>query len=818
MNKGSQEKIFPTESAEENIQPPKGACNNFAGIKGVYALAGLILVLSFFIFKDFILLRNVYLFKDIGSDSVNWVYPNLVQLSQYVRNEGFPLWAFSQGMGKNIFPSMGNNFMGLYFLLPPEAVAYGVIYVEVLKALLSGIFFYLYLRTLSLSLYTSTLGGLLYAFSGYLVLGGCWAVFSSETVFAALLLYAFEKFFKERVWFLLPIAVTLMGIHSTFLWVPYSLFFMLYATARFFQEGGRPTDKFSTFFLKLMGLALLGGAISAVFSFSNITNILESPRVGGGASYFHALAGQPVFKTASLIELVTAIGRFFSNDMLGTGSNFRGYNNYLEAPIFYCGLASLLLVPQIFCFVDKRCKIINTGISLLCVLLIIFPFFRWAFWGFSGDYYRTLSFLMVLIVLWFSLQSLNFIDKTGRLSLRLLTGTLALLLLALFFPYFDNAKSPIDLNLRNIAAVFLAGYAVLIYFIGKRKFKCWAQMLFFAMVCVELVYFSSITVNKRLIVSAEELRSKTGYNDYSVDAIAWLNSKDSSFFRLAKTYSSGPAIHSSLNDAQVQGYYGTASYDSFNQLHYVKFLGEMGVLNSASETETRWVQGLERPFREFLLTFASVKYILAKPGINLSDKGYKLKNTIGNVSVFENDYFLPLGFTYDKYITYEKFKNLPSGDKERILLRASVVSVGDVKNFSDIEAFDLINLEEQTNRQNYSKYVNALKEESLVLTAHKQNRLQGNIELNKKKVLFFSIPYDKGWKAWVDGKPTELHLVNVGFMGLILEPGRHRVVLEFTPPLLLAGALVSGVGILVYVILLWHSCRKPKATKSEDSD
>lgn len=807
MKKELQEQILSAESSAGNIQRGKGVCNNLNGTKGIYVLVGLILALSFIVFKDFILLKNIYLFKDIGSDSVNVVYPNLVELSRYVRNEGFPQWDFSHGIGKNIFPSMGYNFFGLFFLLPPDAVAYGIIYVEVLKMLLAGIFYYLYLRTLSLSAFSSIAGGMLFTFSGYMVLGGCWSVFSTEVVFAALLLYAFEKFFKERKWFLLPVAVALMGAHGAFWWFPYAIFFTIYATVRFFQEGDRPVGTLPAFYLKLMGLGLLGGAISAFFAFGNIMNMLQSPRVGGDASYLHALAGQSVFKAASLVEFVTAIGRFFSNDMLGTGSNFLGYNNYLEAPIFYCGLVNLLLAPQIFYFSDKRRKIINAGISLICVLPIIFPFFRWAFWGFTGDYYRTFSFFIVLFVLWFSLQSLSFIDKTGKLNLWLLISTLALLLLALFFPYFDNAKSPIDLNLRNIAAVFLLGYAALISLMGKRKYKGWLQILFLAVVCIELVYFCSITVNKRFIVSAEELRSKTGYNDYSVDAVAWLNSKDSSFFRLVKTYSSGQAVHSSLNDAQVQGYYGTASYDSFNQLYYVKFLGEMGVLNSASEDETRWIHGLERPFREILLTFASVKYVLAKPGIDLSNSGYKLKNIIGNVSIFENDYFLPLGFTYDRYISYDKFKNLPAGVKEQTLLRASVVSVSDIKNFSDIEAFDPIASDEQVNRQNFRKYVNALKEESLTLTEHKQNRLQGNIEINKKKVLFFSIPYDKGWKAWVDGRPAELRLVNIGFMGLPLEPGRHKVVLEFTSPLLYAGGLVSGVGILVYVILLWRTIR-----------
>ena len=788
----------------------RGIFDNCPAGGGIYILAGLILALGFFVFKDFLLLKNVYLFKDIGSDSINIGYTSLIQLSQYVRCSGLPGWSFSQGMGQNIFPFMaGGNFLGLFFILPPDAVAYGIIYVEVLKALLAGIFFYLYLRTLSLSLFSSIVGGMLFAFSGYIVLGSCWLIFSSEALLAALLLYAFEKFFKEHVWFLLPIPVALMGAQQPFYWFSYTIFLFIYATARFLQEGGERPGKLPAFYLKLLGLGLFGAAISAVFSFSNIFQLLQSPRVGGEASYFRLLASQAVFKTSSLMEKTTALFRFFSSDMLGTGSNFRGYQNYLEAPLFYCGLATLLLAPQIFYFSGKRRRLISAFIFLLCALPIIFPFFRWAFWGFTGDYYRTLSLVVVLFLLWLALESLSFIDKTGMLNPVLLAGTLAALLLALFFPYFNSANNPVDLRLRNIAAIFLSGYAALIYLMGRRKFKFWAQIVFLAAVCAELAYFSSITVNGRPVISARELGQKTGYNDYSVDAVAWLNSIDPDFFRVVKSYSSGPSMYTSLNDAQIQGYNGTASYSPFNQLSYVKFLNELGVLNASEEYQTRWLLGLP-PVRPLLLTFSSVKYILARPGNDLSGIGFKLKKTFANVSVFENLYFLPLGFTYDKQIAYEDFKKLSASAKDLSLLKAFVTDSGDSTDFAGLEVFHPGASAENLTFQTYGGNVNALKKETLSFTERGQNRLAGTIDLKKKKLLFLSIPYDKGWKAEVDGRPAGIKLVNIGFMGLPLEKGHHSVELKFTPPLLYAGACVSAISLLLYGLLVLYSVRAPK--------
>ena len=61
-----------------------------------------VILIIFIIFHDFIISNKYYLFKDIGSDSINLLYPCFVYLSKYLRTEGFPLWSFAQGMGQEI--------------------------------------------------------------------------------------------------------------------------------------------------------------------------------------------------------------------------------------------------------------------------------------------------------------------------------------------------------------------------------------------------------------------------------------------------------------------------------------------------------------------------------------------------------------------------------------------------------------------------------------------------------------------------------------------------------------------------------------------
>jgi hypothetical protein len=61
-----------------------------------------IIVILAVMFGAFLVGRQVYLFRDIGSDTVNVYYPELHHVAHHLRTEGLPRGAFSQGMGQSI--------------------------------------------------------------------------------------------------------------------------------------------------------------------------------------------------------------------------------------------------------------------------------------------------------------------------------------------------------------------------------------------------------------------------------------------------------------------------------------------------------------------------------------------------------------------------------------------------------------------------------------------------------------------------------------------------------------------------------------------
>ncbi|MBX7185337.1 MAG: YfhO family protein, partial [Vicinamibacteria bacterium] len=62
--------------------------------------------------------------------------------------------------------------------------------------------------------------------------------------------------------------------------------------------------------------------------------------------------------------------------------------------------------------------------------------------------------------------------------------------------------------------------------------------------------------------------------------------------------------------------------------------------------------------------------------------------------------------------------------------------------------------------------------------------------------------YSEGWRALVDGKPTEVQAANLIFQSVDLEPGEHRVEFEYQTPGLMAGLWLSALawGWMAYML------------------
>lgn len=644
---------------------PKSPSRN---IFGAAMLTVLVLIVGFLAFSQFLTGDYLFFFKDIGSDSINQNIPAIQQRVNLYEQEGRDIsWSFYKGMGDTYGTDVPKiepysilmnemNYIGMQLFGTDYFLIGRFIRIFVFGFLLSALFFYAYLRTLSVDKYSAMLGGLLIGFSGFMVVGSGWG-FSSHVMEASFLLLAFEQLYLKKRWYLLPFAFIWLSSNVFNLYV-YSLFLLIYSLFRLTADNQSLKE-----YLKTGGKVLLLGSIALLMNLTQVYKSFEklffSPRVAGNASYSQALsAGEDISETTSMGA--TTLLRFFSNDILGTGSNYQAWNNYLEAPLFYVGIFTLLVFPQIFIFLNKRKKIVFGAFLTLWVSTLLFPYLRRAFLAFTGDYFRYgFDFFIPFAFLFMAVWSVHHIIKKQKINLPLLGGTLAVLLLILYFPYSSLPEGAIDTQIRGIVSVLLLLYSLLLFLLAKPEHTGIAKYALLFLITAETAFFSYRSYSEREALSYSEYeRSMGGYQDGSIRAVEFIKQADGSpFYRIEKDYQSGAAEHGSLNDAMAQGYYGTASYSSFNQLNYIRFLEEVQIIQKGDETATRWSVGFRG--NPVLQTFGNVKYHLSKtqkpPFMRF---GFDSLTQVAGVKILKNRFYLPFGYSYDRYIKFDDFKSL----------------------------------------------------------------------------------------------------------------------------------------------------------------
>ena len=786
-------------------------------------LCCLLLTLLMTVFGDFLFGDKLFLFKDIGSDTLNVYFPQLVHIAEYLHTVGIPKWSFQQGLGQNILPlSLGDPFNWILYLMGGQSLAFGIVWVEVLKMFLAGMLFYGFLRERGLGNYAATIGGILYPFTGFMLIGAGWYIFTSQGALMALMLWGFERFFQKKSWWMFTLSVFLVAMNMVFDLYLLGTFVLIYAALRCLEEDWT-ADRIVRLYTSIACYGVLGLLMSSFLLVSTVEQILNSPRVSGESAFFATLMARSPYSLVDAAQHASIWGRLFSNDFFHGGGYeikagayellYKGAYNYLEAPALYCGLSILLLLPQVLLHLSRKKRIIYiAGLGLL-LLPLFFPFLRNTLWLYSGDYYRVFSlFVSIGLMIW-GLHSLDLISKKGHVNLVLLGATFGFWLIIMFAPFYGTPGIVVNTGILPILVGFLIFHAAAIAMMHWQAYRHAAAIALLVLISLEAMYMGANTYSsQRATVSKSEFtQQKVGYNDHTKDALTLIKQKDATpFYRIEKIgyYSSG-AMHRSLNDSKAQGYYASPSYHSFNQKNYIRFLAELDIIDPKDENQTRWSPGVvTRPLIQLL---TSTKYTLTSGEVPRFWHIH-LAN-VGNIDVLYDPYFLPFGFTYNAIISERVFSQLSKAneslEKQVALLKALAVAPADMIAFEQLPVIDAASFDANYTSALLEADANRLREEVLEISEFSQNHIEGNITLAKPKALFFSIPHDSSWKVLVNGHEVPFYRANLGFIALPLPQGQHKVELYFEPPYWTASLLASGSGCILYLgMLLWTGIRR----------
>jgi hypothetical protein len=734
------------------------------GKKAIWLALGLAACIATYVYWDFLTFERVLLYTDIGSDSVNIFYPMWAHYADLWREPGMPSWSMQMAMGQSVgYAGITDPFFMIFVLLGKSNIPYAVAYVEASKIFLTVICIFYFLSYQQLKPLVCIIGSLLFAFSGYMIMGTSgWAYHSHEALLIAFFLMIAEKYVKDKTWYWVTIFAFILA------WTNFVLLFQLlviiavYVVFRNYLNESRIYFKpvLIVLFSYLLGIIIAFPAVKSGFNIvlnnGRTETMAQSATVN---NYKHT----GIFSLSESEEYNSILFRLFSNDLLGTGSDFKGWFNYLESPILYIGLPCLIFCIATFFIPNKKQKKTYIIVLLLSLILLIFPWFRYAYWGFNLNYFRSFGFFISVVLFFVAMQGLNyFLSDLKKTKLLLYTIGISLFLL---FIYPGNSSNLLNNSQRMFIGLFLLAYGSIIYAYAQGKNRMELKWGLLALVVLELGLQSHATVNNRNTLSEKDIKAGKLYGDSTLQVVQWLKKQDSNFYRIAKYYPSGPTEHMSMNDAMVQGFNGLIGYSSQHQKYYMRFLRATGCVDPNKPDDIKWTYKiLSKPN---LCSFAGAKYFIDKEPMKLDTNLYFLKAKKYGIYIYESKIALPLAVAYDTYITEKNYQKLSLWNKQYVLYKAIVVDETQLPSIKNLKSF---NLKDTIVKSDKLAFLKAANERKAMLNQQLKvinKSISGNLEPIKACVISFQIPYDVNWKINSNNIDINHFNVNIGFNGFL---------------------------------------------------
>lgn len=690
-------------------------------------------------------------------DPIRQMYPWRFLAIQTIKSGHWPLWNPYQFAGT---PLLAQIFTAVFypanilFFLFNFKFSWGLLIF--LQPILVSLFTYLFLRNLKLSQLAALLGGIVFAFSSFLMMRLEWSIVGHTAAWLPLALLAVDKLINEDKlrWFFLLVFSLAFSLLAGYIQVSiyiYLLAFFYILFRLWAQKKKVSIKKLITIFSLAFGLSLLlaGIQVLPLLELLRLSSRINKPEVV--AQFFLPWRHFLMFIAPD----------FFGNPATG---NYWGAFNYTEF-CGYIGIFSLFLVAlTIFGHQKKEIRFWQTIVLASFVFITPNPLsqllLRVRLPIFSNLTPSRLIFLIDFSLAVLAAFGLDWLRKEkGRQQLKVIVGRaisflirgylLVILIFLAGFLFWPLWQENVLVSFRNLilpSALLFANLFLIVLFLGIRR-KRWRQLI----VCLFLI-----------ILIFDLLRQARKYNSFIEPELIFPNTRTIEFlqnqiepFRFQKT-------DVELFPGNVQVNFGLEAidgYDPFFSQRYARL---------ASAGNTLGIENLGREFERviFLGNHASpifeilnTKYVLSLRDLS-SELHLKLLMEEGRTRLYQNLRAGPRAFLVDKVIVEPDESRALSLMLEQDLSQEVIVE-------KDIS---------------FSPTVKAtIKEEEVSLSYPSVNKVAVKAITPKEQILVLADSFYPGWKVLVDQKPKEILRVDYNLRGVVVPAGNHLVEFIYDP-------------------------------------
>ncbi len=718
-------------------------------------------------------------------------------------------WDFGTDLGANFVGSysfylLGSPFFWLTIPFPNSFVPYLMGPLLILKFACAALTAYFYIRRFTRTPEAARLGGLLYAFSGFSVYNIFFNHFHEAIILFPLLLLALEMLITENRRFVFALTVCLCAVSNYFFFFGMVVFAVIYFFVRLFS--GAIKLKFSRF-LVIVFEAVLGLLLSSFILLPSIMAITGNSRISEILMGWNAIMYGKEQIYGNILQCF-----FFPPDIPARPVFFPG------AEVKWSSLGGWLpvfsMVGVFTWFKTKTGSWLKRLIGI-CIFMALVPILNSAFYAFNTAYYARWYYMPILLMCLMTVSLTEDREVDWSYGYKWVLGiTVAVSLVIGFFPQKDDEGNIIygiytqgdDLTYVvrfTIACVIAIVSLVILYFLLK-ILKNNAKSFYttsVACVCIISVIYGNVFIISGRTHSYE-------VKDVMIDSLIEGNVdfNDDSNFRI-DTYD---AVD---NTAMYLGYSGINAFHSVVPSSIMEFYEYIGVERSvASRPDTDY---------ESIRPLLSVKYLLNRvDGDSFIDtetketemQGYTYLDTQSGFYVYENDNFVPYGFSYKYYMSEDFCESYSGKNRANLMLKAILLTDEQIEKYghllTDFNGFSRNPADDDEGRSLYFSYedmvydCDKLRETSAIYFETDKRGFSATVKREKENLVFFSIPYDEGWTATVNGEACEIEKVNVGFMAVKVPAGTSEIRFEFTTPGLKIGLLTTAFSCLIFLVYM----------------
>lgn len=719
-----------------------------------------------------------------------------------------------------LFYLIGSPFFWITIPFPSEMVPYLMGPLFMLKFACASLTAYMYIRRYVQNPVYAVTGGLLYAFSGFSIYNIFFFHFHEPMIIFPLLLYAVDRFMYENKRGLLAVCVFAACAVNYYFFAGMAVFIAAYWLMMVFTNNYELTLKKLIWFIFEI---IIGFAATAFLVLPTVFFIIGNPRLSSFPNGYDAVTYDISQKYSAIIS------SFFFPPDLPAQPNFAPEANAKWASLG--GWLPLFGMTGVIGYLQLKKRDWLKKLIILLALFALVPIFNSMFQLLNSSiFYARWYYMFTLVLALATVRALEDKETDWNRAFRWSAGiTLGLTVLIGLMPNNyedDNGDEAFKIGLADYSARFwiyvaiamlsLAALALIIYVFRKNPKRMAALILIG--VCVVSTLSSTYIVQTGNTLDDDEkifLRANA-INKTGTLGIDDIETTRSDFYEGADNLAmywqipSINAFHSVVTTGIMDFYEG---------------IGITRDVASRPEVDNYGIRGL-----------LSCKYLF-DPEYDNDDEEYDFIDedkktrmpgwiylkTVNGCKVYKNRYYVPMGFTFDSFISEYELTDIDNRYRSEAILKAMALSYDDLLKYSDITGYTEEDIKElkRDEKNDTNEFDSKTEEYSYGNDEYFRDceRLQKNTceefkytekgfkatfnNTGSDNLLFFSVPYDKGWSAYVNGKKADIVKADFGLMAVKVDgQTKSDIVFVYEPVGFHTGIIISISCAIIFVVYL----------------